>query len=617
MIITNQQAKLQRSQEQYHSNNNNSLQISNENNSYVKSVDLQKKYVSFKPDNAVDIENKKTRPHRALVLQGGGALGAYEAGVFKALFERITKDDELTGQKNRPLFDIVAGTSIGAVNAAILVGYVKQNRTWEGSDKALYQFWDDLCNPTWWAPKELFDNPLFTSAREFWINNVLDNQSMWISWDYWKNLRDTWNGLYQVNENLLLSYSQFPPVLCWKEDWPYFDLVGIYKNKSGNYDIKTEDWREERPWISFFFWRPDNLGPISSGETARRYFSYLSSVLAGVPHVLAPGIMQPDWKFFNFLQPFTRFDNKPLERTIKKYWDYDNLPLQTAFEKNEPRLLLVSVDVQDCTSAVTFDSYPKSSDGKRCRTEYGEDQVKKYVMEYDGITIEHVNASMSTHLRYKYPHFPAQEIITTQIDGQKDKKQTIKQQNERYYWDGAYLSNTPLRELLQAHRDYWHKVRKTEVPDLEVYIVNLYPSTENSLQDVIADADVIQDREIDIKFHDRTKYDIQVSNTITDYVDLNNAIIDLAMKHAKDKNALQTDLAKIMDSNAKSKGRDGIRRKYRELLDGRFNVIRVGYIERQDDDNTIFGKAFEFSYYTINSLRDKGYQEAQKNIRYE
>jgi hypothetical protein len=222
---------------------------------------------------------------------------------------------------------------------------------------------------------------------------------------------------------------------------------------------------------------------------------------------------------------------------------------------------------------------------------------------------------MSTHLRYKYPHFSAKEVTTTQIYD-KDK-QEMELQKERYFWDGAYLSNTPLRELLQAHRDYWCKKRKTEVPDLEVYIVNLYPPTENSLQGVIADAEVIQDREIDIKSHDRTKYDIQVSNTVTDYIDLNNTIIDLAVKHAKDRNALQADLAKIMNSNSKSKGRNRLRRKYRELLEGRFNIIRVGYIERQDDDNTIFGKAFEFSYQTINGLRDRGYKEAQKNIRYE
>ena len=30
-------------------------------------------------------------PHRALVLQGGGALGAYEAGAFKAIYDYLTK----------------------------------------------------------------------------------------------------------------------------------------------------------------------------------------------------------------------------------------------------------------------------------------------------------------------------------------------------------------------------------------------------------------------------------------------------------------------------------------------------------------------------------------------
>ena len=54
---------------------------------------------------------------RALVLQGGGALGAYDAGVFQALYEKISSN---TGN-GRSLFDVVAGTSSGAMNAAILV----------------------------------------------------------------------------------------------------------------------------------------------------------------------------------------------------------------------------------------------------------------------------------------------------------------------------------------------------------------------------------------------------------------------------------------------------------------------------------------------------------------
>jgi NTE family protein len=42
-----------------------------------------------------------------LVMQGGGSLGAYECGVYKAL------------SKHGKKFDIVAGTSIGAINASI------------------------------------------------------------------------------------------------------------------------------------------------------------------------------------------------------------------------------------------------------------------------------------------------------------------------------------------------------------------------------------------------------------------------------------------------------------------------------------------------------------------
>ena len=64
---------------------------------------------------------------RALVLQGGGALGAYEAGVYKALYDSFVKPH------NQP-FDIFAGVSIGAVNATILVSHALQNSNrWDDS----------------------------------------------------------------------------------------------------------------------------------------------------------------------------------------------------------------------------------------------------------------------------------------------------------------------------------------------------------------------------------------------------------------------------------------------------------------------------------------------------
>jgi NTE family protein len=62
-----------------------------------------------------------------LVMQGGGSLGAFACGVYKALV------------KNKVHIDIVAGTSIGAVNAAIIVGS-KSGRP----DKDLEEFWMEI-----------------------------------------------------------------------------------------------------------------------------------------------------------------------------------------------------------------------------------------------------------------------------------------------------------------------------------------------------------------------------------------------------------------------------------------------------------------------------------------
>jgi NTE family protein len=61
----------------------------------------------------------------ALLLQGGGALGAYQAGVYEALAETNLCPDW------------VAGTSIGAINSAIIAG-----NTREGRVAKLREFWE-------------------------------------------------------------------------------------------------------------------------------------------------------------------------------------------------------------------------------------------------------------------------------------------------------------------------------------------------------------------------------------------------------------------------------------------------------------------------------------------
>ena len=83
--------------------------------------------------------------HRVLVLQGGGALGAYEAGAYGTLYHWIKKDAAASPTKKGKIFDVVAGTSIGAINAAIIVSHVKENNgSWEGSSQKLLDFWEHV-----------------------------------------------------------------------------------------------------------------------------------------------------------------------------------------------------------------------------------------------------------------------------------------------------------------------------------------------------------------------------------------------------------------------------------------------------------------------------------------
>jgi len=90
------------------------------------------------------------RPERcdriALVLQGGGALGAYQAGVYQALHEAGIEPDW------------VSGVSIGAINAAIIAGNPPHARL-----EKLRIFWDRITDRRVW----LFtpDGDIYRKAR--------------------------------------------------------------------------------------------------------------------------------------------------------------------------------------------------------------------------------------------------------------------------------------------------------------------------------------------------------------------------------------------------------------------------------------------------------------------
>lgn len=567
-----------------------------------------------------DVSQVRPDRQRALVFQGGGALGAYEAGAFRAIYDHIIEEEGEGAEDN--MFDVVAGTSIGAINATLLVDYVRKMRTWKGSADMLEDFWKEMKSMTW------VDNPFFW----FW-----------------------WNGLRTLLGN----------------------------------------------------------NHVALPETARRYWSWAQ--LACTPPIFGGGTLNlynPRLGLIDttFLNPFIfphglSYDYRPLKDFLANKITF---PIKT--EPGEPRLLVVSVDVKDCTTAVTFDSY--ASVAQQCdicgrvqkfannsqlvshlRKEHmfenidrsniddklwyslygeGEDSSHSHVVFYDGIGLEQLTAGCMIPQSIDHPSL---------FD--------YKSKENRTYWDGGLLSNTPLRELLQRHKDFWSKYSEDEeeregekrqkrksgiqkdnngeadeqtkeirVPDLDVYIVDLFPPVELDKQ-IPSDGDIIQDRINDIRFHDRTVYDQKVASIVSDYVSLASILMDLCKRllttnnDKDDTTVSQINLAKrlltteendyshassdkleeILDEYIANKGidkdgknenimsrilrecassrhRSGGYRKYGDLLTGTFDVDVIR-MERQDDLNTISGKIGDFSHTTITHLMQKGEEEVR------
>ncbi|WP_234051187.1 MULTISPECIES: patatin-like phospholipase family protein [unclassified Xanthobacter] len=88
------------------------------------------------PPDLCDTVNQYDRI--ALVFQGGGALGAYQAGVYEALAEVGCEPNW------------ISGVSIGAINSAIIAGNTPENRV-----PRLREFWETISGhkAPYWAPE--------------------------------------------------------------------------------------------------------------------------------------------------------------------------------------------------------------------------------------------------------------------------------------------------------------------------------------------------------------------------------------------------------------------------------------------------------------------------------
>jgi predicted acylesterase/phospholipase RssA len=459
------------------------------------------------------------RVQRALVLQGGGALGAYQVGVFKSLYEKIKGLQNVSNEKDVPLFEIIAGTSIGAINGAILVSYFVENKTWDGASEKLETFWKYLSTST----------PNISEALKQWK----------------------------------VEYEKGNPL-------------------------------------------------VASKESARRYYSVKEFSNSGVENVFKP-INPPkqDNKFCDSQNQWLVYDNQPLRKSIEKFGKF---PIATSFEKGEPRLLVVSVDAAEGTT-VTFDSY-ESEQGKR-ESEYGESHLGKSItVRYDkGIDIKHLIASSTSPEVYAYEDI-----------------------EERKFWDGGLLSNTPVKELVYAHQRFWEKrigsknlensfrvkLMRTEmdnykskspeqqqiqrIPDLEIYIVNLLDpkqNTSNSVENKIPqDFDGVKGRHIDIKLG--KAHDPKIDGLLADYVNLIERLIALGDNDG----ILGEKIDRILDEYTPKRFLTEEVKRNIDILKNTFKITKIVQIQRKDDDDSVSGKLADFTSETIDRLIKEGYQDA-------
>lgn len=153
---------------------------------------------------------------RGLVLEGGGAKGAFHCGAVVALYE------------NGYRFDGVAGTSIGAINAALIVqdgGYSSLLKLWQHVNASLFTDFDDV------QVENLLNKQLTKQTVAYWSKQVLMIiKNLGIPTD--KLLPFLQNNISEkaVRESRMdfavvtYSLSDRKPVEIFKEDIPFGEL---------------------------------------------------------------------------------------------------------------------------------------------------------------------------------------------------------------------------------------------------------------------------------------------------------------------------------------------------------------------------------------------------------
>jgi NTE family protein len=485
---------------------------------------------------------------RALVLQGGGSLGAYEAGAYKALYEWLSKKDEKEGKQKSTTFDIIAGTSIGAMNAAVLISYVVENGTYEGSAERLVDFWDYLSKES-----TVETNPFFKSWWDFWHRVNKSVATGEAARRYYSAKEFAISGVPTV-------FSPLPPM----PDSRFFDSYNNTWYRFSNEPLKRSLERFAKFPIATDYEK--NQQP--------RLILIAVDVAAGKPVV---------------------FDSYPKEDGSRKteYGRY--------ITENNKEIGFEHVIRYD--SGITADhvmasgSYPVNFD-------YASIDVESYDSDVDDYEQNLIFGMKKSRAKSSNGSRSKSRSRSSSSSSDPNDPLNYYKKKTRKFWDGGLMANTPLSQLVILHRQYWYFVRgiKDKVPTLRVCAINVHPTRQKQIP---TDHDGVINRNNDITFSDRTYHDQEILLLISDYVDLARDLIKIA-KENKVKDQVINDL---LDQRTKYHGKEWKPRRNRDILEGRFDVDTILRIERKNDENTISDKTFDFSYGTIRQLLKDGYED--------
>lgn len=214
-----------------------------------------------------------------LVMQGGGALGAFQAGVYEAMHEAGIEPDW------------VVGTSIGAINGAIIAG----NPPGQRLDR-LKSFWDRVSSGTWSAaPWNLFELNLDPGNKRHNLGVVMQGVP----------------GFFSPNPGAWLGADTRLGVT----EASYYSTDPLRRTLAELVDAEHLGQRATRL----------TLGAVNVRSGRMRYFDSRDEVL-GIDHVMASAALPPAF-------PAVMIDGEP-------YWDggvYSNTPFEVVMDDNPRR----------------------------------------------------------------------------------------------------------------------------------------------------------------------------------------------------------------------------------------------------------------------------------------